>query len=120
MTNKWGVRGEGNPKRCGGSSGKMCFENGRELCAGAEILKDGMGVCLDFMLRIHTVCAVVLRAEVALLYMGHGTVSKIQGMVARRIAQVAYACHRNMLVPPPSLRLQLRLNPRLHPKRLRK
>ncbi|KAF3933032.1 hypothetical protein ABW20_dc0106603 [Dactylellina cionopaga] len=46
LTDKVGVRWNGNP-RCGGSSGKKCFENPNqsELCAGDSVLKDG-GVCL--------------------------------------------------------------------------
>ncbi|KAK6360591.1 hypothetical protein TWF730_006729 [Orbilia blumenaviensis] len=47
VTDIVGVRSEG-VNRCGGASGKKCFENPNsyELCAGEKVLKDGMGVCL--------------------------------------------------------------------------
>ncbi|KAF3169824.1 hypothetical protein TWF225_004683 [Orbilia oligospora] len=49
VTDIVGVRSEG-VNRCGGKSGKKCFENpsNLELCAGEEALNDGMGVCLSW------------------------------------------------------------------------
>ncbi|KAF3920131.1 hypothetical protein AA313_de0202697 [Arthrobotrys entomopaga] len=49
ITAKLGIRSEG-VNRCGGSSGKKCFNNPRnpELCAGEKELKDGMGVCIEW------------------------------------------------------------------------
>ncbi|KAF3100430.1 hypothetical protein TWF569_006649 [Orbilia oligospora] len=38
-----------DPKRCGGSSGKKCGKY--EVCAGEEVLKDGMGVCIGIVMN---------------------------------------------------------------------
>ncbi|KAK6352935.1 hypothetical protein TWF696_004930 [Orbilia brochopaga] len=46
-----GRRSEGETNRCGGKSGKKCFENpdSPEICAGTDNeLRDGMGVCLTW------------------------------------------------------------------------
>ncbi|KAK6505090.1 hypothetical protein TWF481_007012 [Arthrobotrys musiformis] len=49
ITDVVGVRSEG-VNRCGGKSGKKCFENpsSLEICAGEDALNDGMGVCLTW------------------------------------------------------------------------
>ncbi|KAF3317596.1 hypothetical protein TWF173_010364 [Orbilia oligospora] len=33
--------------RCGGSSGKRCYEGAGEMCIGEDVMLDGMGICLD-------------------------------------------------------------------------
>ncbi|KAF3920366.1 hypothetical protein ABW20_dc0102140 [Dactylellina cionopaga] len=43
---KFGLKStDKGPKRCGGPSGKKCTAKG-ENCLGADLLKDGMGVCV--------------------------------------------------------------------------
>ncbi|KAK6522767.1 hypothetical protein TWF281_002203 [Arthrobotrys megalospora] len=42
-----GLRRDGT-NRCGGESGKKCFDAVGEFCVGGDILKDGMGICTDF------------------------------------------------------------------------
>ncbi|KAK6330471.1 hypothetical protein TWF696_003362 [Orbilia brochopaga] len=44
-----GLRSE-QDNRCGGKSGRKCFQNpaSPEICAGERELRDGMGVCLEW------------------------------------------------------------------------